>query len=291
MKRFSKKIRAFTLIELLVVIAIIAILAALLLPALAAAKKKAQRIQCLNNLKEICVAFRLWEGDNNNMLPMAVTMLNGGARDAIGSKATQLNQMQNFNPAGGIIHGVFSMFFVMSNELNTPKILYCPSEYQTARNQATSWMNTIAVNTLNLVFYGSDLNISYFVGIDADENFPQMFLVGDHNMGQLSNGAEPTTDQHLIYGDTLPEFIALGTNAPPSGSWVGWGDNQHVKNGDIALTDGSASAYTRSALQAALQSTGDMNHTDTTFATGTTGTGANNEATAGINRMQFPGTK
>jgi len=70
--------RAFTLIELLVVIAIIAILAAMLFPVFASAQAKAKRATCLNNLKQLDVAFDLYAGDNQDMLPTEPNTTFGG---------------------------------------------------------------------------------------------------------------------------------------------------------------------------------------------------------------------
>ena len=69
-QREAKHVRhrhgGFTLIELLVVVAVIGILASLLLPALAKAKAKAQRVACLSNLKQFGVGFELYAGDNED---------------------------------------------------------------------------------------------------------------------------------------------------------------------------------------------------------------------------------
>src|ERR1700687_5718845 len=84
MKRLLKQKAAFTLIELLVVIAIIAILAAMLLPALTAAKRKAQKINCLSNVKQLTTSAFMYMNDYN-------AAINYGGKDANGNYVTWLD--------------------------------------------------------------------------------------------------------------------------------------------------------------------------------------------------------
>jgi prepilin-type processing-associated H-X9-DG protein len=200
--RTSRK-AAFTLVGLLVIIAVLAILAAMLLPALASAKQKAKRINCVNNLKQDCLAFRLWEGDNGDKYPMAVSTNKGGTMEFTGD--------------------VFRHFQVMSNELSTPKILVCPDDNRTAAASFARLQNK---------------NMSYFVGLDAGDERPQMLLIGDRN---VTNGLAP-----------VRSVLELRPEMP-----VGWTELLHNGKGNVGLADGSVQQYTTSRLQSALQNTGD----------------------------------
>ena len=219
MKRILKQNKAFTLIELLVVIAIIAILAALLLPALAAAKRKAQRINCVSNIKQVGIAFRLWEGDNGDRYPMSVSTLNNGAKEKVYSTG-------NTPPPAG--YGVTNVFVVMSNELSTPKVVFCPSD--NVRNYTTNF-TALKYNSANL---------SYFVCGDAIETYPQMILDGDRNIGTASTGNIPATMTNLL-GVKWTGIM-----------WAWSAVDLHLRVGNVGMADGSAQQLTVNGLQTAL---------------------------------------
>jgi prepilin-type N-terminal cleavage/methylation domain-containing protein len=228
MKRILKQKKAFTLIELLVVIAIIAILAALLLPALAAAKRKAQRITCVSNLKQVGISFRLWEGDHSERYPMAVSTAQDGAMELVRSAAHTSSTPNNPN----------AVFVCMSNELNTPKILNCPSDGGMGRSGPDMIPRTYATNFF--AFSNCQANLSYFVCGDAVETCPQMILTGDRNIGITATA----------------NTVAVTTNSAgflwkQSDYWA-WTVDLHMKVGNIGMADGSAQQPTIIGLQTAL---------------------------------------
>ncbi len=124
MKKSPRNNTAFTLIELLVVIAIIAILAAMLLPALSSAKSRAQRISCLNNLKQMGTAMFMYSGDNGDKLMPAY--FNGYAGTAPWEGYVLFNTTQGSgqkaDTSSPTNHGVF----YTSGLIPSSKSFYCP---------------------------------------------------------------------------------------------------------------------------------------------------------------------
>jgi prepilin-type N-terminal cleavage/methylation domain-containing protein/prepilin-type processing-associated H-X9-DG protein len=132
----------FTLIELLVVIAIIAILAALLLPALAAAKAKAQRIDCTSNLKQLGEAWTMYSGDhhnglmpcrwpgvcNNNQYDTGESVAGGWETHWIAIIASG-NQLAVGKDGAGIPDGWWNLGLLWAEkDFPDPKAFYCPAD-------------------------------------------------------------------------------------------------------------------------------------------------------------------
>jgi prepilin-type N-terminal cleavage/methylation domain-containing protein/prepilin-type processing-associated H-X9-DG protein len=212
--------RALTLTELLVVIFILAVAAALFLPALAAAKRKSSKVNCVNNLKQIGLSFRIWEGDNFDKYPMQVSVTNGGAMEL------------------AVAGNVAPIFQVMSNELATPKVLLCPAD-----------TNRIAVTDFAGGFNNS--HISYFVGLDAEDKYPQMIISGDDNLEV--NGVRVRPGILNLPPNTSVEWTENERHGLPQ-HWSIW--NQHLRIGNIGFVDGSVQITTVSPLQSAPVNTG-----------------------------------
>jgi prepilin-type N-terminal cleavage/methylation domain-containing protein len=205
-KLTSRKRNAFTLVEMLAVIFVIAVLIVLFLPALATSgygSNRSKRISCVNNLKQTGLAFRIWAGDNDDKFPMEISATNDEAMRLI---------------TGGNAYVLWQM---MSNELSTPKILYCPADADHVT--ATSFSSGF-----------SDANISYFFGLDVTTNDTQRLLLGDDNLA--------VNDVSVRTG-----ILTLWTNFP-----VAWTAARHKFVGNIGLADGSVQQLTTGGLVSAI---------------------------------------
>ena len=132
----------------------------------------------------------MWAGDNSDKYPMEITIASGGTMELAATG------------------NVLATFQIMTNELSTPKILFCPADTN-HDFLAIFWTNLVAQN------------VSYFVGLDANANHSQALLAGDENFAISGRPVKPG-------------LLLLATNAP-----VSWTAARHVNHGNIGLVDGS----------------------------------------------------
>jgi type II secretory pathway pseudopilin PulG len=202
-RQSARSEQALTLLELLVVLGVIGVLVALLWPTTTGTRTRAPRITCVNNLKQVGLAFRIFSTDHNERFPMDVPTAEGGTKELV--------------PFGA----VFPHLVVMSNELSTTKLLYCPKD-----------------NRVTLADFAElrDEHLSYFIGLDAREQNPQSMLAGDRNIAVGSNA--------------LPRILTLKTNDP-----VRWTKEMHVEAGDVLFGDGHVDQLSNGRLREAVRDT------------------------------------
>ncbi len=190
------EISGLTLIEILFVVATLVFVAVILLPRFNRGTSKAGRISCVSNLKQVGLSFSIYAGDNADRYPMNIGTTN--------------------NPVVNEATPVYQYFQLISNELGTPKGVICPNDLKRkAANDFTNFNNG---------------NVSYFIGLDSNENLPQSMVSGDRN---ITNG--------FALKDGL---LAIATN-----QMVGFTDEIHLKQGNIALGDGSVQQVSSARLR------------------------------------------
>jgi prepilin-type processing-associated H-X9-DG protein len=199
-----------TLLEILFVVLILGILMALLMPAIAKSKLRAKRAQCTSNLRQQGIAFHAFAHDHGSRFPFEVSTNNGGS----------LEFMRLATNFGGEIYFSFRHYQALANDLNTPKILVCPTDTRTAAGDFPSLRNE---------------NISYFISGTAIYENPMSLLAGDRNVDTYDLG--------------LRSVLRLDANDLP-----GWSAEMHQHQGNLLFADSHVEQVSNRGLREALRS-------------------------------------
>lgn len=209
MKSLSlKRQTGFTRMELVVVCAIVLVLLSMLLPAMYKTKSKAQRIWCVNNLKQLGMADRLWANDHPNILSALAARTNAGP------------YCWAFYAALGEYSG------------QSPKVFVCPADERKAAAYFTKGGRT---NGDGVGLFKDNSTVSYFVNPDANGMFPQSIAFGDRNLGA---GIIPRNDYGYSPSNGTGNDVVI--NGPVCWSLTMHSAANTAGAGNILLGDGSA---------------------------------------------------
>ncbi|MGD0815578.1 MAG: type II secretion system protein [Verrucomicrobiota bacterium] len=265
-----------TLLETLVVMVLLAILVGMLAPAFSPVHAKSPRISCINNLKQIGTAYRIWENDNGDKYPMQQLEALGGMQGIFSNSIS----------AGRFAYLPYAL---MANEMGqSPRVVVCPSD-ERVFNTNFYWGPRNAPKESGYTWpapeaYGSfdNTNVSYFCGVGAADTYPQSVLGGDRNLG--NGGVINTATGEVRSPEQDPFYGISGTTANPeypcgadaivntNGQWsfsvvsgggervgnrsqaVAWSAKMHSAGniagaGNILLGDGSAQQCTSASLR------------------------------------------
>lgn len=226
---------AFSLVELMVIIAILTVLIAMLLPVLVKSRRTSHLLPCVNNLKNIGLAFRTYATDHQDKFPMNVGTNQGGSAEWIAMKANGTKYL-------------YMTFRCLTNELSTPKILKCPAD---KKAMALNWDSDMTSGK-----NGSGNGcISYGLGIEVQEDKPSMLLAMDRN---ITNGGAGGSAVITAY-NPISQWGNLGTNHSTN-SGAGWSAELHPFYGNGAVGDGSMQSFNNTRLIETLRHSGDTNN-------------------------------